>query len=243
MKIFSTLMLVGALAIVAPQASHAGGRKLVVMHPTGTVKMQVQADGVNINFPLPVFKGRIEIQEGPEWPGLGKQFMLTKLIVGVQPFILNNDKWGQIRFHDLGLHQRDGIAFWAQPVSTLPTNTPGGAFKINIPPDAIYKIGDPTFIASGLVIRQGEARYQQERDRVSEPITGVIDLDQGTITIRAVLEGKTPAPWWQPWSEGITRKFTITLTGKFPGPVNQEVDPEEPQPPRPILVPSTPLFD
>jgi hypothetical protein len=117
----------------------------------------------------------------------------------------------------------------------------GGVYKINIPSDEIYTVGDPTFVGTGLVIQNGQARVQSESDRVSKPITGIIDLDQGTITITAVLEATTPAPWWTPWSDGITRKFTINLVGHFPSAGNQEVDPEEPpSPPRPIMVPNTP---
>jgi hypothetical protein len=239
MKIFSTLMLVGALAALMPDASLAGGRKLVVMHPTGTVQVEFRANGVNINAPLPIVKGRIELQEGPYEPGLGKQFMLTRFTVGIHPFMVNNDAWGQMTFLEVGLHMRDAMAWWAQPLSTLPIpDILGGAYKIDIPPDAIYKIGDPTFVGTSLVIYKGEAKHQRERDRVSAPITGVIDLDHGTIKITAVLEATTPAPWWAPWSEGIKRKFTINLTGQFPGPENAQVNPEEPPSPRPILVPS-----
>jgi hypothetical protein len=243
MKIFSTLMLVGALAALVPQTTHAGGRKLVVMHPTGTVNMDIKADGVNVSYPLPIIKGRIEIQEGPYVPGLGKQFMLTKFIVGVHPFMLNTDKWGRMTFFDIGLHMPNAVSWWAQLATTGP-NPLSTAYEIYIPPDDIYTVGDPTFVATGLVIYKGEARNKSERDRVSKPITGVIDFDHGTVTINAVLEAKTPAPWWDPFSSGIKRKFTISLKGVLPSPGYAQVDPEEPpSPPRPIMVPANPSFD
>jgi hypothetical protein len=203
-----TLTLVPAMATVA-----AAQNKLTVSHPVGSLHLQISGPSDHVDKTTPITAGRIEIQEGPATGApAGKLFILTRLSLRFADLSLSTRSLGNtpLPLIQVGAHLPDAIAFYA--VEQQP-----GIYRINIPHHGPIVAGHPDFEAAAKVDESyfaGEHQIDQRffggPERISEPITGTIDLNAGTIQAKATFHAETKY-----LGIGVERTLTITLAGAF----------------------------
>jgi hypothetical protein len=211
MKTLSTLLLTGALAVLAPVSSLAQGNGNVLISKTsGSLRVEISSVVGDVTAATPMISGRVEIAEGPNFPQVGKLFVLTRVDLHFANFFIRSGWLGNpLPLVNVGAQLRDAIVFWA--IEAQP-----GVFKIEIPPDAIHITGDPTFIGSAKVDdsyfdghEKIEQRFFSGPDRISEPIIGTIDMNTMTFHATAVVKGVQEIKGFIE----VERKLTITLGG------------------------------
>lgn len=221
MNSLSRLLLAGSLALLAPALALASGGSVIVVNPTGLMRVQVEGGGVDIDGFLSVMRGRIEIQKGRELLyGLQQEFCVTRLSLGMHNIILRDTSEGDLRWQQVALHLLGsvcGMGFLEQTDGPYPRPE---IWHMQIYNDraSIIESGDPMFRASAMVAAHGTTDYRAYslEDRISETLTAKIDYATKTFTMRIVLRGpKVEAPWYAPWVDDVTSKFTVTMSGDF----------------------------
>jgi hypothetical protein len=215
-----TLLLTGALAIAAPARSLAQDM-LVSTNLTGQLRIQIDGPLDHVDRTTPLTKGRLEFQMGP-LAGGKRPFMLTRASmqfadVTIDTRSLNGRPLPLVK---IAAHGRDALMWYAEEL--LP-----GVYKIFISPDAVivdgksvFPQGDPVFLTSSQVddsyyvnnpdpVIKLDDQTLLMRERIDEPITGVIDLNAKTIELTTVFRDKKEVVP----TVTVERTFTVTLLG------------------------------
>jgi hypothetical protein len=197
MKTRLTLLLIAAGAAAAPAARAAN---MVVRNPTGDMRIKISiplADDVNQSTLLT--SGRIEIAPGEGMPlaGGSRHFVLTAATLRFADFTVDRAIFSAKHFRQVAVQLRQAVAFTAAPSSP-------GVYPFSIPREQVTLYG--TTVMNGDI--------QAGTDHPSEPVTGQINLTNGTFRVRVVVPKHATADWcsW-PVDCDIDGTLTVRLVG------------------------------
>jgi hypothetical protein len=122
------------------------------------MRIQVDAPVGDLDVTTPVIAGRIEVQEGPTFPTVGKNLTLTRLALRFADLNVRHDIFGgePVPLRHIGLQVLDGVVTWAleeQP----------NVFTADIPP--VLPRRAPTPIAASPRTRLVPLRHRASADR------------------------------------------------------------------------------
>jgi hypothetical protein len=211
MKTVAMLFLAGILSALAPEVS-AAQSQLRAFNATGELRVRITSPVDDVDETTPITKGCIEIQEGPYTiPDVGRHFVLTRLSVHFADFTIRTHSLkNAMGLQVVAAQARDAVNWWGleeQP----------GVFKIDITHTNDHRYGEPTFVMGAKVDPEyfngphndDVPPFFLGEERVSQDITGSLDLNAGTLAATAVFHRTHEII---PFLEA-KRTYTITLSG------------------------------
>lgn len=169
---------VSAIALTAPAVHAIGFRPLVVVDPTGSVRIQQALPcGDDLDLTRSITGGRIEL--APTSLRIQPTFNLTKMDLFLEPFSVRRQCRGidaTAEFYEIGVRLAGAVTFDGVPMGDSESNQ----FAFRIPKDKflIYET-----VLDNAPVAQPERKYVKP----SEDVTGLIDLRARTIDIHVAL--------------------------------------------------------
>jgi thrombospondin type 3 repeat protein len=172
---------VSAIALAAPPAHAIGFRSLVVVDPTGSVRIQQALPcGDDLDLTRPIAGGRIELALTSL--RIQPTFNLAKMDLFLEPFSVRRQCRGvdaTAEFYEIGVRLAGAVSFGGVPTGGPESNQ--FAFRIPKEQFLIYET-----VLDNAPVPQPERMYVKP----SEDVTGLIDLRARTIDIHIALASR-----------------------------------------------------